>query len=164
LVGHGLLIKDYFILTTTRRPIQCFAKVLPAHDTDRTIITNKLQLYNIQLSDYIDISQSVGIESYSKLSHIGEQLFTKIPYSSIFDITLTSSSTLLTTSSSNQLSPSNNNLSITSQATTQAILNNQLIDPSSFIRSVRFPQKFYQMKKHQNKIFVFFFSIELKLK
>jgi hypothetical protein len=138
LVGHGLLIKDYFILTTTRRPIQCFAKVLPAHDIDRTIITNKLQLYNIQLSDYIVISQSVGIESYSKLSHIGEQLFSKIPYSSIFDITLTSLSTLLTTTSLNQLSPSNNNLSITSQGTTQPILNNQLTYPAPFIRFVRF--------------------------
>jgi hypothetical protein len=110
----------------------------PANDIDRTIISNKLQLYNIQLSDYIDISQSVGIESYSKLSHIGEQLFSKIPYSSIFDITLTSLSTLLTTTSLNQLSPSNNNLSITSQGTTQPILNNQLTYPAPFIRFVRF--------------------------
>ena len=86
LLKQGLLMYDYFILTSTKRPIQCYAKVLPTNDEHRENLSYKLQPYNIQLSDYMDLSQSIAIQTPSKLSDIGEQLFSRSPYSSIFDI------------------------------------------------------------------------------
>ncbi|CAF2807726.1 unnamed protein product [Rotaria sp. Silwood2] len=53
LVTEDLWIKDFLILASTRRSIECSAKVLPANQADRDTICNKLLMHNIQLSDYI---------------------------------------------------------------------------------------------------------------
>lgn len=91
LVDEGLLLKDYFIITNTHRPILSFAKVLPTNDDERELISKKLRVYSIQLADYIELSRSIGISNSYKLSTIGIQLFTKLPYSIIYQASTSTS-------------------------------------------------------------------------
>ncbi|CAF1008768.1 unnamed protein product [Rotaria sordida] len=147
LVTEGLLLKDYFILTSTRRPIECYAKILPTNQMDRDVISNKLRIYNIQLSAYIDVSRSVGIQPPSKLSAIGTELFSRIPYSTIYNVS-TSSSELSISISSSETSSSNNNPSITTQTRTQTISineNDELPLPS---HAVRYPKNFIERNNY----------------
>ena len=88
LVHDGLLCRDYFILTGTYRPIECYAKVLPADEEHREVIASALRQHNIQLTDYIDISSSIGIQPPARLSSIGERLVTQSPYSRLNDLSL----------------------------------------------------------------------------
>ncbi|CAF4912372.1 unnamed protein product [Rotaria socialis] len=81
LVTEGLLLKDYFIITNTHRPILCYAKVLPTNDDEREKLSKKLRIYNIQVSDYIEVSRSIGVQIPSQLSTIGTELLMKFPYS-----------------------------------------------------------------------------------
>ncbi|CAF1529539.1 unnamed protein product, partial [Rotaria sordida] len=113
LVTEGLLIKVYFIITNTRRPIECFAKVLPSNQTERDTSAQKLRIYNIQLNEYVDISRSIEIQPPSKLNIIGKEFFSKVPYSAIYDPS-TYSSQSVTDISRTQISPSNNNTSVRS--------------------------------------------------
>ncbi|CAF4253773.1 unnamed protein product, partial [Rotaria sordida] len=114
LVTEGLLIKVYFIITNTRIPIECFAKVLPSNQTERDTSAQKLRIYNIQLNEYVDISRSIEIQPPSKLNIIGKEFFSKVPYSAIYDPS-TYSSQSVTDISRTQISPSNNNTSIHQQ-------------------------------------------------
>ena len=97
------MLKDYYIITSTRRPILCYAKVLAADDNEREKILIKLRAYNIQISDYIELSRSIGVLSPHKLSTIAFQLLAKVPYSVIYQsstIPTESDTTLLTFTSS----------------------------------------------------------------
>ncbi|CAF3895281.1 unnamed protein product, partial [Rotaria sp. Silwood1] len=121
LVTDELLIHDYFIITNTGRPIRCFAKVLPANENDREIISKKLRIYNIQLSNYIELSHSISIQPPSKLSMTGIQLFQKIPYSTIYEISTKTTELLFSMSSLRTVSSNNsvlNTLNTTNQPTT----------------------------------------------
>jgi hypothetical protein len=42
---EDLLLKNYFILTSTRRTIGFYAKILPTNQTERDVIYNKLHNY-----------------------------------------------------------------------------------------------------------------------
>ena len=84
LADEGLLMKDYFVITNTGRPILCYAKVLPANDNEHETISKQLQIYNIRVSDYIEVSRTIGIRSPCALSSVGNQLFMKMPYSIIY--------------------------------------------------------------------------------
>lgn len=115
LVSEGLLLNDYFILTSTNRPIRCYAKVLPKDDIDRKKISDKLIAYNIQLSHYIELSQSTGLTSNFKLNSTGHNLFSQTPYSNIYHI-ITNCSNRST--SSTEQSPSASSSTVRSATTT----------------------------------------------
>ena len=148
LVNDGLLYKDYFVLTSTCRSIECYAKVLPVNQTDRDVIANKLQMYNVQLSDYIDVSRSTGIQTPAKLSTIGKQLFSQIPYSRICDISISLSQSSTNIDLTRSFS-SNNNLSIVPQRTTPNITsNNRLNELSTPTYSVSLIQVPYRINTY----------------
>ena len=94
------------------------------------MISQKLQIYNIQLSDYIDVSRSIGIQPPSTLNTVGKDLFSKFPYSTIYNIS-TLSSQSLTNISTTQISRLSNKSLITSQTTTETISTNQNHENSS---------------------------------
>lgn len=75
-------------------------------------MSKKLRLYNIQINDYIEVSRSIGVQSPSKLSDIGIQLFTKMPYLIIYE-TFTATKDYLTHRTSSTSSSSINSLSST---------------------------------------------------
>lgn len=83
LVGEGFLIKDYFIITTTRRPVQCFAKILPTTKNERDTMSKKLVVYDITLAKYIESSRTNSIPTANKLSSAGTALLSKPPYNSL---------------------------------------------------------------------------------
>ena len=43
LAGEGLLMKDYFVITNTGRPILCYAKVLSANDNEHETISKNFE-------------------------------------------------------------------------------------------------------------------------
>jgi hypothetical protein len=83
LVNDGVLLKDYFIITHTRRPIQCYAKVLPKDQAHREKISEQLRKHGIELCEYLDASTSIGIQPPAQLSDIGQQLFSGHPYATV---------------------------------------------------------------------------------
>ncbi|CAF4517263.1 unnamed protein product [Rotaria sp. Silwood2] len=85
---------DYFIITSTKRPIECFAKKLPENEDEQENLCEKLKVYNIELSEYVSLSRSIGIQALDKLSTIGIQLFSKPPYNSLYDLTSTTKNSL----------------------------------------------------------------------
>ena len=64
----------------------------------------KLRIYNIRVSDYIEVSRTIGIRSPCALSSVGNQLFMKMPYSIIYETCTTTTedsyNTLLSRASS----------------------------------------------------------------
>ncbi|CAF5186502.1 unnamed protein product, partial [Rotaria magnacalcarata] len=93
LVTEGLLLNDYFIITNTHRPILCYAKFLPTNDDEREKLSKKLRIYNIQVSDYIEVSRSIGVQIPSQLNTIGTELLMKFPYSNIYQTSATTTTT-----------------------------------------------------------------------
>ncbi|CAF3297382.1 unnamed protein product [Rotaria socialis] len=89
LATEGLLLKDYFIITNTHRPILYYAKVLLTNDDGREKLSKKLRIYNIQVSDYIEVSRSIGVQIPSQLSTIGTELLMKFPDSNIYQTSAT---------------------------------------------------------------------------
>ena len=110
LADEGPLMKDYFVITNTGRPILCYAKVLPANDNEHETISKKLRIYNIRVSDYIEVSRTIGIRSPCALRSVGNQLFMKMPYSIIYETCTTTTTDSYNTLLS-RISSSNNSLS-----------------------------------------------------
>ena len=113
----------YFVLRSTDRPIKCYAKILPKNQVDRDVISNTLQIHKIRLSDYIDVSRLIGIQTPSKLSSLGQQLTSQFPYSRICGISI-SPSELSTTISLSQSNSSYNSLPVVPRTTTGIMSNN----------------------------------------
>ena len=86
LVSDGLLQKNYFVLTNTLRPINCFVKVLPKNETETKNIKMKLDRYNIDLIEFSDKSLSIGVTPPYSLSLIGQNLLSQHPYNQKIDI------------------------------------------------------------------------------
>ena len=134
------------------------------------MISQKLQIYNIQLSDYIDVSRSIGIQPPSTLNTVGKDLFSKFPYSTIYNIS-TLSSQSITNISTTQISRLSNKSLITSQTTTETISTNQNHENSSTTNHVSvlmtilkdriiFSVNLYLIKSHN---FKFLFLVNLNL-
>ena len=134
LVSEGLLLHDYFILTSTNRPVRSYAKVLPTDDIHRKTISNKLIAYNVEISHYMELSQSTGVTSHFKLTSTGLNLFCQTPYSNIYHIITNSSST---STSSTQQSPSTSSNTFR-PATTTDILKSILPEPRNSTFSNQF--------------------------
>lgn len=84
----GLLNKDYYLLTSTLRPVNCYVKVLPKDHPESEMIREKLSNYNIDLTEYIDMSITIGLEDSLSLSHTGQAVLSQHPYTSKLDLPL----------------------------------------------------------------------------
>ncbi|CAF4204001.1 unnamed protein product [Rotaria socialis] len=130
LATEGLLLKDYFIITNTHRPILYYAKVLLTNDDGREKLSKKLRIYNIQVSDYIEVSRSIGVQIPSQLSTIGTELLMKFPDSNIYQTSATTTrrqsynASLSSTSLSDNISSSDSETSI---GTNHILTTNQLL-------------------------------------
>ena len=62
LVKIGLLLTDYFVLTSTLRPVICFAKSLPENTIHFEAIGEKLRPFGVDMTDYMNFSKQLGIQ------------------------------------------------------------------------------------------------------
>lgn len=122
LVKNGLLIKDYFVITSTLRPVICFAKLLPENNIQYTVISEKLRPFGVDISDFMNTSTHFGIQHPLSLSKIGQKLMSQHPYSSISGV----SHSLLTMTQDTTIDQSHLNQSSTSFETV-SINNDQVI-------------------------------------
>ena len=88
LVEAQLLMRDYFVMTSTRRPVLCYAKALPTNDDQSELMSIRLASFGININDYIDASKCLGILPPLSLHRTGQQLISTNPYSSLTDVSL----------------------------------------------------------------------------
>ncbi|CAF3335592.1 unnamed protein product [Rotaria socialis] len=85
-------------------------EVLLTNDDGREKLSKKLRIYNIQVSDYIEVSRSIGVQIPSQLSTIGTELLMKFPDSNIYQTSATTTRRQSYNASLSSTSLSNNSI------------------------------------------------------
>ena len=73
-------MRDYFVMTSTRRPVLWYARVLPTNDDQSELMSIRLASFGININYYIDASKCLRILAPLSLHGTG--------YSSLTDISL----------------------------------------------------------------------------
>ena len=81
-------MRDYFVMTSTRRSVLWYARVLPTNDDQSELMSIRLASFGININDFIDASKCLGILSPLSLRRTGQELISTNPYSSLTDVSL----------------------------------------------------------------------------
>jgi hypothetical protein len=110
---ENLLLADYFVITSTNRPIFCYIKNLPKLNDpfDRQIFTEKLKSHNISLEEYLILNRMYTLPKGNRLHDIAQEILTMPSYVAVcgeqFDNQSSSENTSTVSNSQHNISYSN---------------------------------------------------------
>ncbi|CAF1598152.1 unnamed protein product, partial [Rotaria magnacalcarata] len=82
LVIEHLILADYYVLTSTNRPIFCYIKVVPKTNdlADQNIFVQKLEKHNISFEEYMILNNSYTLSKGSRLHQSAIKILSMPPY------------------------------------------------------------------------------------
>ncbi|CAF2139242.1 unnamed protein product [Rotaria magnacalcarata] len=82
LVIEHLILADYYVLTSTNRPIFCYIKVVPKTNdlADQNIFVQKLEKHNISFEEYMILNNSYTLSKGSRLHQLAIKILSMPPY------------------------------------------------------------------------------------
>ena len=85
LVAEHLLLADYFVLTSTNRPIFCYIKNVPKVNNvaDQQMMIEKLQQYDIALEEFIILNSSYTLAKGNRLHQQAHDILSTPSYVAI---------------------------------------------------------------------------------